>query len=345
MSYIQNRDIGLNRDQVLLLPADNQLRSNFSTFKQELLSIPGVINVTASSQRLGNNLHQGGFQAQGDGPIVRISPSNVQVELDYLAFHEIELLDGRDFSRNIPTDLGQSFIVNEAMLRFLEWDDIAGKGMSCCGNEQMGEVIGLVKDFNFNSLHHEIQPLVIYATERGFSEISVKLDAASMAAVIPALERKWKESGTSLPFRYEFLDAHFDQLYRGDQQAGIIVGSISVLTIIIASLGLFGLTALTMEKRTKEIGIRKVLGAGVTDILILVNRQFSVLILCAFILATPAVWYFISRWLNGFAFRIDISPWVFAAGALAATLIALLTISSRVIQTTRDKPVNALRNE
>ncbi len=345
LSFIQRQDIGLNKDQVLLLPADNQLRADFATFKQELLTIPGVINVTASSQRLGNNLHQGGFQVQGDGPPTSISPSNVQVELDYLAFHEIELLDGRDFSRDIPSDVGQAFIVNEAMLRFLEWDDIEGKGMRCCGNEQMGEVIGLVRDFNFNSLHHEIQPLVIYATERGFSEISVKLDATSMATVIPSLEQKWKASGISLPFRYEFLDSHFEQLYRGDQQAGTIVGSISLLTIVIASLGLFGLTALTLEKRTKEIGIRKVLGASVADILILVNKQFSLLVVCAFILATPVVWYFINGWLNGFAFRIGISPWVFLAGGMAAALIALLTISSRVIQTTGDKAVNALRNE
>lgn len=344
LDYIQNRDIGLDNEHVVLLPMDNQIRSSFPAFKEQLLAIDGVQKVTASSQRLGNNLHQGGFGVQdGTGPVEGISPSNVAVELDFLDFYDIELLEGRDFSRDISTDLGSAYIINETMLRFLDWDGIEGKSIGRQGN--MGSVIGLVRDFNFNSLHHEVQPLIIHPTANNFSEISVKVDAGSIEQAIAGIEDLWREFGSTTPFRYEFLDQHFDQLYRGDRQAGIIVSGISALTILIACLGLYGLTSLAMERRTKEIAIRKVVGASTGRILLLLNREFSLLILGAIVLVSPVVWYFINDWLNGFAYRIEIGVAVFLAGGLVAAGIGFVTVSSRVLYTAGEHPVGALRDE
>ncbi|MCB0838252.1 MAG: ABC transporter permease [Bacteroidetes bacterium] len=345
LDFIQNKDLGLNKDQVMLLPMDRHVNENYEVFRQEIMQLAGVKDVTASSQRLGNNLHQWGLTVKADTAEISMAPSQVSVDFNFVSFYNIKLLEGREFSKEFASDQGSAFIINQSMAKKMGWDQPIGKGMKLSGNEEMGSVIGLVEDFNFNSLHHKIQPLAMSVQGWGFSEISVRMDAASLSQTIREIEAKWPTTGTDRPFEYEFLDEHYNELYKGDQQAAKIMTIIGVLTILIACLGLLGLATVSIEKRIKEIGIRKVLGASVTNLMVLLSLGITRLVLIAFVIAVPLSYYFMNEWLNGFAYRIEISPWVFVGAGVVSLLIALLTITYRTYKAVSSNPVESLRTE
>ena len=329
----------------VLLPMDRHVNENYEVFRQEIMQLAGVKDVTASSQRLGNNLHQWGLTVKADTAEISMAPSQVSVDFNFVSFYNIKLLEGREFSKEFASDQGSAFIINQSMAKKMGWDQPIGKGMKLSGNEEMGSVIGLVEDFNFNSLHHKIQPLAMSVQGWGFSEISVRMDAASLSQTIREIEAKWPTTGTDRPFEYEFLDEHYNELYKGDQQAAKIMTIIGVLTILIACLGLLGLATVSIEKRIKEIGIRKVLGASVTNLMVLLSLGITRLVLIAFVIAVPLSYYFMNEWLNGFAYRIEISPWVFVGAGVVSLLIALLTITYRTYKAVSSNPVESLRTE
>lgn len=343
LNFMKNRDIGFTRDHVLLVPMSNMANENYELLKEELRRDPNILDATASSQRLGNNLHQTGVRIEGEEE--GVSTSRVSVDANYLDFYGIEMLAGRSFEEDREADRAYSFVVNEAFASERNWDEAVGKRMGYGWRDSLGVVIGVAKDFNYNSLHHKVEPLIMSMEGFGFSELSVRLDASHLNEGIASVERIWNGIVTDRPFSYEFLDEHFSYLYQSDQQVSRVVGIIAGLAIIIACLGLFGLAAITTEQRTKEIGIRKALGATVGGLVLLLSRDFTQLIGVAFLIAAPVTYFVVADWLSGFAYRIDIGWGVFLFAGVLSLGIALLTVSYRAIRAARANPVKALRYE
>lgn len=349
LSYMKNADIGFDKDQIMLVDMNRDANEKFDVLKEELQRSSLIKGVTASGQRLGNNFHQWGFKVKADTGMMEITPSNVNVEYDFLKVYGIELKEGRDFSKNFATDNGKAFIINEAFAKELGLNDKTigtQVGHGYYHNDSLGSIIGIVKDFNFNSLHHKINTLALVVhSDWGYDEMSIKFEAGKAEETIALVKNLWDQYVPNYPFDYSFLNEHFEQLYRSDKQMSSVVSIMAGLAILISCMGLFGLAAITTEKKTKEIGIRKALGASETQITILLARNFAILILVSFILVSPVTYYLLSEWLNNFAYRIGINPLLFLLGGVVALTIALGTISYHTIRSARANPVKALRYE
>lgn len=348
LSYMKNADIGFEKDQIMLVNMNQEANQKFETMKQELIRNSVIKGVTASGQRLGNNFHQWGFKVKADTGVMEITPSNVNVDYDYLKVYGIQLKDGRDFSRDIATDKGKAFIINETFAKELGIKDIIGTraGHDSYHDDSLGTIIGVVKDFNFNSLHYKINTLeLVVHPDWGYSEMSIKIDGARSEEAIALVRTLWNEHVTSYPFEYSFLDEHFEVLYQSDKQMSAVVTIMAGLAILISCMGLFGLAAITTEKKTKEIGIRKALGATEAQITVLLSRNFAVLIAVSFVIVSPLTYIVLQGWLEKFAYRIGINPLLFLLGGAIAMAIALLTISFHTLRSARSNPVKALRYE
>ena len=347
LTYMQNKDIGFDKDQMMLVDMNGEVNQKFPTLKEELSKSRFVQGVTASGQRLGNNFHQWGFKVKADTGIVDITPSNVNVDYDYLKVYGIKLKEGRAFSKDNKMDAGFSFIINESFAKELALKETIGTpaGHNWYKNDSLGTIIGVVEDFNFNSLHHKINTLsMVVHPDWGYDELSIKIDGANLKQAIAEVKEIW-EKNVSYPFTYDFLDQHFENLYRSDQQMSSVVTIMATLAILISCMGLFGLVTITTAKRIKEIGIRKTLGASEFQITALLSKNFMLLILLSFVLVSPLTYWLLSSWLSEFAYRITINPLVFLLGGVIALLIALLTISYHTIKSARANPVKALRYE
>jgi putative ABC transport system permease protein len=348
LSFMKNKDIGFTKDQIMLVAMNKEANDKFDILKNEMLSNADILGVTASGQRLGNNFHQWGFKVKADTGIVGMTPSNVNVEYDYLKVYGIKLKEGRDFSKAIPTDNGKAFIINEALAKELGLKETVGTpaGHGHYDDDSLGSIIGVAADFNFNSLHYKINTLaMVVHTDWNYDEMSIKIDARNIESGIATVKELWEKHITSFPFSYSFLDEHFAQLYRSDQQMSSVVTIMAVLAILISCMGLFGLAAITTEKKTKEIGIRKVLGASETQITVLLSRNFALLIAVSFVIVSPATYWLLFTWLQNFAYRVTINPLLFIAGGAIALSIALMTISYHTLRSARANPVKALRYE
>lgn len=348
LTFMQSKDIGFNKDQIMLVDMNREANEKFETLRTELKRSPHVLGVTASGQRLGNNFHQWGFKVKADTGVVNITPSNVNVDYEYLTVYGMELKEGRNFSKDIATDNGMAFIINESLANELGLKETIGTraGHGWYHNDSLGTIIGIVKDFNFNSLHYKVNTLeMVVHPDWGYDEMSVKIDAANAQEAIAYVKNLWEEHIPNYPFDYTFLDEHFAVLYRSDKQMGSVVAIMAGLAILISCMGLFGLAAIITGKKTKEIGIRKVLGASEGQITLLLSRNFMLLIIISFVLVTPVTYYLLRTWLEGFAYRIGINPLLFVLGGLIAMVIALGTISYHTLRSARANLVKALRYE
>ena len=351
LRFMQHRDPGFNREQVMVIPLNGRTTEKYDAFKQQLLSNSLVTAVTASNQRLGNNLHQTSVTFHGEGPARELTSSQVIVDPDYLEVYKIPLIAGRNFLQQ--GENARSYIVNESMAKELlkdnpkaKMESLVGKQYGFSGMDSGATIVGVSKDFNFNSLHHKIETLSIFnQTDWGFSEVSVRVNGSKSQEAIAHVESTWHTMFPDNPFEYVFLDDHFNSLYKSDSQVSEIVGSLATLAIIISCLGLFGLASYSAERRIKEIGIRKVLGATVQSVVTLLSRDFVRLVLLANLIAWPIAWYALDRWLADFAYRVQIQWWVFAAAGVAALLIALGTVSFQAIRAAIANPVKSLRTE
>ncbi len=343
--FMRDRDPGFRRDQIVLLQMNGTSNKKYELLKEEFFRNPAVLAVTASGQRLGNNIHQNSARTKGDSAEIRLSPSHLHVARNFIEFYGLEIVAGRAFSEEIPTDKRFAYIVNEALVKDLGWDEPLGKQFGVSWEDTLGTVIGVVKDFNFNSLHHKIQPLYISSQNWGYDEMSVKISPQNYAAALGHLEKIWNEHVPDRPFQYVFLDDHFAALYLSDKQVSQIVGVIAGLAIFTACLGLFGLAAITTEQRTKEIGIRKLLGASLSNLIVLLAQNFARLVLLAFLIAAPVAYFIMQNWLQNFVYRIDIGWWVFLLAGGSALMIALATVSAHAIKAALANPVEALRYE
>ncbi len=358
MDYIKNKRLGFDREQVLVIPHARKIRYNPEPLKSEFLKNPQVLEVAVSSHIPSNQLNIAiAAQPEGGNPDGSKEPwrvSAVSVDPDFLTTFGLQLAAGRNLAKEISSDSTQAFLLNEAAARALNWPSPIGKKFaaefstgqpSIPFEKRTGQVIGVVKDFHFESLHHEVRPIIFMIKPYWYFYISVKLRPENLAATLAALEQSWQRFFPEAPFEYFFLDDTFDRLYRTEESWARAIVFFALLSIFIACLGLLGLAAFTAEQRTKEIGIRKVLGASVTGIAGLLSKDFLKLVVAANLISWPLAYFAMNKWLQDFAYRIEIGWWVFALAGGTAFLIALLTVSTQAIKAALANPVEALRYE
>lgn len=268
------------------------------------------------------------------------------VDFDYLDHYKMKILAGRGFSRDFMTDTTQAMVMNEAAIKMFGYtkpEEAIGKKFKQWGRE--GQIIGVIKDFHFRGLQTPIKPLTMRIEPGGAGLVSVNIASTDVAGTLKAIEDKWKSAIPNKPFTFYFLDEQFDQQYRAEERFGKLFFNFAVLAIFISCLGLLGLASYSTMQRTKEIGIRKVMGASVANILSLLSRDFLLLVVISFFVAAPVAWYFMQQWLKDFAYRTDIAWWIFAAAGVLAVIVAITTISFMAIRAAVANPVKTLRTE
>jgi len=350
LRFMQKQDPGYNRDQIVNIPLDGITTRKYDLLKKELSGSTLISGVTASQDILGSHLDQTGVTFKpANGPKQQLGTTLLVVDNNYLDLYKIKLVAGNNFSNDSAKDARQ-YIVNEALAKELLKDHPKDPMSSLIGQQfgfdSLGTITGIAKNFNFNSLQYKIEPMfMIGARHFGFRDVSVKINGGNAAAAIALIKSKWDSIYPDYPFEYQFLDDHFNEVYKADNQVSQIVGILAGLAIFISCLGLFGLASHSAEKRVKEIGVRKVLGASVQRIVLLLSGNFLKLVFIANLIAWPLAWYAMHKWLSDFAYRIDISWTIFAIVALVSVLIALLTISFQSVKAAVANPVKSLRSE
>ena len=327
LNFMQAHDAGFNREQVMTIPLDAITYKKFDIVKQQLLANTLVQGVTGAQDVLGSHLDQSGISFWGDGPKRELTSTQLIVDHDYLSMFKIQVILGKNFSTD-PAQNGKEYIINEALAKELLKDypkasisSLLGKHF---GYDSLGTIVGIAKDFNFNSLHYKIETMFIYnQKDWGYSSMSVKINGARAANAIPFIQSVWKDHFPDHPFEYQFLDEHFAEVYRADTQVSSVVAVLATLAIIISCLGLFGLASYSAERRIKEVGIRKVLGASVQNITTMLSKDFLKYVLMATIIAWPLAWLAVYKWLQDYAYRVDISWWIFVVAGLIACIIAI----------------------
>ena len=317
------------------------------------MSESSVLNVALSSTLPGrDNYYAFRIVPEGAAEDDEMTMKSLGVDEDYLNTYNLEVLDGRSFSEDITTDRNQAFILNEAAVDKLGWDEAMGKDFTItihAASEEVrkGKVIGVVKDFHFQSLYNLIDPLVLYVNTSPFYSnfLNVKLAPGNWEDVIKMLSVKWKEFSPDKPLDFYFLDEELKKFYDSEVKIGRIFSAFAVLSIIISCLGLFGLSAFSAQQRVKEIGIRKVMGANLAGILGLLSREYLMLIIIANLIAWPLGWYISTEWLSSFPYRTGLHIGIFLLTFLGALLIALVTVSYQSMKAALTDPVKSLRNE
>ena len=345
LEFIQGKDMGYSKEQIVTVKSiDGSIRKNIQSIKNELLKHPNILNV-AASESLPHNISNStvpDWLCFADGSCT--STYYNEADYDFLDLYGIDIVEGRNFSRDFASDRNGVFIVNEALVKTGIWENPIGQEIDHW-NGAKGKVVGVFKDFHSQSLHSEIAPLYIYLSEANFSNISVKVGAGNISSTIAYIENTFRQFSPDMPFQYSFFDEEFEQVYKTEQRQGKIYSYFSYIAIMISCLGLFGLATYIAEKRRKEIGVRKVNGAKVSEVLIMLNKDFIKWVLIAFIIATPVAYYAMNKWLENFAYKTTLSWWVFALAGFMALAIALLTVSWQSWKAATRNPVEALRYE
>ena len=349
LGFMRSKDPGFSRDQVLNVSLDGVTARKFDVLKQDLLANSLITGVTGAQDVLGSHLDQSGVEFKGDGPLRNLSSTRLIVDPDYLKLYNIPVVTGRNFSSESSAN-GKEYIINQALAKELLKDNPKASVESLIGKhfgfDSAGVIVGIAKDFNFNSLHYKIETMFMFnQKDWGFNNLSVKINGDKAKQALAFIKTVWDKNCTGHPFEYQFLDDHFEEVYQADAQVSKIVGVLAALAIIISCLGLFGLASYSAEKRIKEVGIRKVMGASMQSVVTLLSKQFLKLVIIANIIAWPIAWLAVHSWLQDYAYRIEISWWVFLAAGLAAVMIALITVSYQAIKAAVANPVKSLRTE
>jgi putative ABC transport system permease protein len=342
LSFMKKMDLGFDKENVVVIPLmNNDLRSKTKEMRAELINLPNVLDVTASSAVPCRGFTSNGYFPEGYSHSIMIHVVNVDEH--FLKAFDIPVVQGRGFSREFSTDK-DAYMINETLARQLNWDNPIGKTISRNGDH---EVIGVVKDFKFATLHDRIAPLILTHREHTdyLGRLSVKIKSGNIPETLNSIKGVYKRFSPLFPFEYSFLDAEFDRLYRSEERFQKIFFYFSFLAIFIALLGLFTLSSYSARQKAKEIGIRKVLGASIPNILSLFTKELTGLILTANLLAWPAAYFLMNRWLTNFAFRDSIRIWVFFAAMAGSLLAASVTISFQSLKAAYKNPVEELRDE
>ena len=345
LNYMRNRDLGFNKDQEIIIYTNQD--KNKDAFKQSLASVPGIISTSYSSSVPGDDFTSAYSQFENaKGETQKTNINLFFVDYDYIDQYKLKLVAGRAFSKDFGTDTTQAMVINESAAKMLGYNrpaDAVGRNFDQWGRK--GKIIGVLKDFNYESLQKKIEPLAMRIETWAYGILSIKVASTNLPATVKAIGNKWNQTIPNRPFDYYFLDESFDKLYHAQDNFGNLFFNFAILAIFISCLGLLGLASYSTIQRTKEIGVRKVLGASVSNIVNLLSVEFIKLVLIAFIVAAPLAWFGMHKWQEDFAYRANISWWIFAVAGLSAILIAFFTISFHAIKAAIANPVKTLRTE
>jgi putative ABC transport system permease protein len=348
LNYIKNRDIGYDRQHIVNISLKGESQKFYQVLKTELLRDKKILNVTGTIDDLPYfGWSSGTADWEGKDPNKEVLTYNNIVDYDFPETLKIEMVEGRSFSREFTSDAGVdagvSYLVNEEMAKLMGVKSAPGARLTYW--RKTGKIIGVMKNFNFLPLNTKINPLVLVLDPEKVQNMVIRIQPENIPSSLQLIKETWEKTVTNYPFEYTFLDERFDRSYRGIERVGNLLNSFAVLAVFIACLGLFGLASFLAEQRTREIGIRKVLGAPVSGIVFMLSKEFTRCVLAANIFAWPAAYWALSKWLENFAYRTDIGILTFILSGLTALIIALLTVSYKSIKAARTDPVHALKYE
>ncbi len=358
LMYSKNKDLGFNKEYLMAISVQNpQIEQQMQSFKQELVSHQGIMSAAASFNIPGTTFNRSPVRAETNGgDIQQMSCQFMQADFDYIDAMQMEILEGRNFSRDIENTWAQSVMVNEAAVRKFGWNKPLGKRVvaftDSLGNDNFANIIGIVKNFHANSMRQEIHPVLIWLITddmqyryRENLRVFVRIKGENYLDTIDYITEIWNRFSPDEPIRFVFVDDQLNQLYLAEEKLIVLFTYFTIITIFIACLGLFGLAAFTAEQRTKEIGVRKVMGASVLQIVALLSRDFIKLVILSCLIACPLAYLAMSKWLQNFAYRTNISYWIFFASGGLALVIALVTVSVQTLRSAHSNPVEALKYE
>jgi len=342
--YVQSANLGYDRENLVYIPLEGNLDTKYKIFKDLSLDINGVKMISRVSENPTHiNNGTGGITWEGKDPNAFLEFAQVAVGYDFIKTMGMEMERGRDLSPEFKSD-SVGYIVNQEALRLINYDDPIGKPLTLW--DTRGTIVGVVKDFHFNSLHTNIGPLLLRLDEeaRGGWAIA-RIEAGKTKEALAGLEKINKELNPKFPFTYQFSDEEYQKLYANEEVVSKLSNAFAFLAIAISCLGLLGLTIFTTEQRTKEIGIRKILGAPLFSLFNLLSKELFILIFIAIVIASPLAWYAMNDWLQAYAYKIDITIWIFIFAGMLSVLIALVTIGFQTMKALLINPVKSLRSE
>jgi putative ABC transport system permease protein len=354
MHFMQTKNLGYDKDHVVVLPIGGQMMKNFESLKAAFSLVPGVEAVTASYDTPENVQWGDGITAVDEKGKHDVSLNAMPVDLDFTKTLKMQMIAGRDFQQsdfgmmdtaNNYKNYQQPFIINETLAKKIGWNPQQSIGKTIEKGTVTGPVVGVVKDFNFTSLHNPIGPMLIFLNRDFSRDYMIRINGNNAKQTLAGLESVWKQRIPERPFSYHFLDEDYNKLYLSEQKISELFGVASALAIVLACLGLFGLAAFTTVQRTKEIGIRRVLGANISSITLLIAKNFLQLIGIAILIAIPLAWWAGNKWLQDFAYRIPVQAYIFIIVALITVLLALCTVSYHSVKASLMNPVKSLRSE
>lgn len=340
LSYFANYDVGFNKEQIININIPRKIAYSYEVFKEIVLHVPSVEGISRSNSKMGSIGWQESYRDEnGDTHNFSYHP----VDPDYIDLLELEIVDGRKFEWDRLNDLREVIIINETLAKMIGMDNPIGHRLT--GGFLETEIIGVVKDFNFNSLHSNVGPLALHYRGREYNTYNIKVDVEYLTETLTQLKHLWEEYSLEAPFEYSFLNESFENSYRSEQRMGQMFGYFAVIAIFIGCMGLFGLSAFMLQARVKEMGIRKVLGASTLRIIGLMGREFALLVVISNAIAWPIAFYAMLRWLQGFPYRTNMSILFFIAALILSLAIAFITVAYHSWKTARSNPVEALKYE
>ncbi len=343
-NYIKNMRLGWDKEHLIYIPLRADTKKSYNVLKENLIQNPRVLNVTGTSQlptHIGSN--SGGADWEGKDPEFQILIGFNSVDFDFTETLKIELVEGRSFDKEHTSDLSQAWIVNEEVAKLMNKDSVIGERFSHVGVN--GTIIGVMKNFHYQTLKNKIEPLAIAVDPDDLNYMIIRIPPEEVSSSLGFIENTWKRTIPDYPFEYRFMDERYDMMYRTEQRIGTLLRYFAILAVFVACLGLFGLASFMAEKRTKEIGIRKVLGASVVQVTRLLCKEFFVLVLVANVIAWPAAYFIMRKWLQSYAYRADLGFFVFIGAMLLALFVAILSVGYQAIRAARSNPADSLRYE
>jgi putative ABC transport system permease protein len=344
LHHLKNKKIGLDKDYIVTIPMTNErMWEKYNVFKSELSQQSNILDITASKSLPTeiDNTAQIKLGGQNQGETLRVWVN--WVDFNFIDFYKMEIVKGRNFIKDSPQDLEDAYILNETAAKAIGLENPVGKKFGTGRIE--GQIIGVVEDFHFAPLHSKIEPLALKLDPNYLKVLCVKINSFNISNTLTFIQNKWKKILPDFPFVFSFLDERIENMYKVEMKLGQSFNYFTLIAILLSCLGLLGLASYMAEKKTKEIGIRKILGANVPNILFLLTKEFTKFVFLANIIAWPIAYFVMSQWLQNFAYRITIGLWMFVISALLALFIALLTVSYQSIKAAVANPVDSLRYE
>jgi len=350
LDYVKNKNLGFDKGNLIVTELmDTRLRQSQESIKAELKKVPGVINAATSHVVPGQDANVQPFIPQGFSQEQSQLMLSINIDQEFIPTYGIELIEGRNFSHEFTTDANEAVIINETAMRKFGWNNAVGKTIQVPSNKvsewNLRTIIGVIKDFHFDSLHSIIMPLCLSNEPNYFNTVTIRINPKNISETLGLLQEKWKTIVPGHPFDFFFLDEYFGRKYASDEKLSNIFGAFTLFAIFIACLGLFGMASFMSEQRTKEIGIRKVMGASILGVVTLMSRDFIKLVLVANVIAWPIAYFTMRSWLQNFAYQAGINIWIFVQTAVLAVGIAVITVSYQSIKSAFANPVDTIKYE